>query len=68
MSETDIRMYVVDGHQLRGEQAVRNYCINYTRAGFKQDFRLANGARKMSLQQLIELLERTGHSVEILDQ
>ena len=61
------KIFIINGNELHGEQAVRNYCFNYTRKGFKQDFRLANGARSLPLAQLLELLSKLGHSVETLD-
>lgn len=55
---------LIDGVRCETEQAVRDYAFNYTKKGFKQDFRLASQAYKLPLIQLIELLDSTGHSVE----
>lgn len=65
--------YIIDGVQCVGEQAVRDYCFNYVDPtvkhrtapnGFKQDFRLASIAYTAPIAKLIEVLERTGHTVE----
>lgn len=59
-------VYIIDGVRCDGDQAVRDYCFNYTsgRGGFKQDFRLASQAYKLPVIKLIELLQATGHNVE----
>lgn len=55
---------LIDGVRCETEQAVRDYAFNYTKNGFKQDFRLASNAYKLPLIQLIEILNSTGHTVE----
>lgn len=57
-------MWTINGIQCIDEEAVREYCRNYTSKGFKQDFRLVSGANKLPISQLIELLERLGHDVQ----
>ena len=57
-------MWTINGVQCIDEEAVREYCRNYTTKGFKQDFRLVAGANKLSISELIDLLERLGHTVE----
>jgi hypothetical protein len=55
---------LIDGVRCETEQAVRDYAFNYTKEGFKQDFRLASQANKLPFIQLIELLDSTGHTVQ----
>lgn len=54
---------LIDGVRCETEKAVRDYAFNYTKQGFKQDFRLASQAYRLPLIQLIELLDSTGHTV-----
>lgn len=54
---------LIDGVLCETEQAVRDHAFNYTKAGFKQDFRLAAGAYKLPFVQLLELLDSTGHTI-----
>ena len=56
--------YLIDGVPCVGENAVREYCTEFVKKGFKQDFRLIQGARTLPIDQLISLLELTGHAVE----
>lgn len=60
--------YLIDGIECRGDEAIRNFCLNYTKGKFKQDFRLVAKAmdRKTSAIELIEMLENTGHDVQPL--
>ena len=55
---------LIDGVRCETEKAVRDYAFNYTKQGFKQDFRLASQAYKLPFIQLIELLDSTGHSIQ----
>lgn len=55
---------LIDGKRCETEKDVRDYAFNYTKNGFKQDFRLASGAYKLPFIQLLELLDSTGHTVE----
>lgn len=63
-----MEVYIIDGVRCEGEQAVRDYCFNYTdpktRGGFKQDYRLTVNAYSWPIIKLIELLQATGHTVE----
>jgi len=58
------KIYIIDGVRIETEKALRDYCFNYTKQGFKQDFRLASNAYKLPVIQLIEILGATGHTVE----
>lgn len=55
---------LIDGVRCETEKAVRDYAFNYTKSGFKQDFRLASGAYKLPFVQLLELLDSTGHTIQ----
>ncbi len=55
---------LIDGVVCETEKAVRDYALNFTTSGFKQDFRLASQAYKLPLIQLVELLKSTGHTVQ----
>lgn len=55
---------LIDGVLCETEKDVRDYAFNYTKQGFKQDFRLASNAYKVPLIQLIEILNATGHTVQ----
>ena len=64
--------YTIDGKVFVKESDIRDYATSYgTNAkgrdgkGAKHDFRLVAGAYQLPLIQLIELFERTGHTVEI---
>lgn len=57
------KVYIIDGVRCETEQSVRDYCYNYTKQGFKQDFRLASNAYKLPIINLIEILQSTGHTV-----
>lgn len=59
-------MYRINGQICETEEAVRDYCWNYTTGagGFKQDLRLASVAYSAPLSQLLERLEALGHTVE----
>lgn len=59
-------MWNINGTIINNEQELRDYCFNYTKKGFKQDFRLASQAYKLPPIQLIELLTHLGHQVEEL--
>lgn len=59
--------YKIDGVDCKNESAIRDYCFNFTKSGFKQDFRLASQAYKLPIIQLIEILEATGHTVEKIE-
>lgn len=56
--------FIIDGKSFETEQAVRDYAFNYTKEGFKQDYRLASNAYKLPFAQLVELLDSTGHTVQ----
>lgn len=60
--------YIIDGVRCETEKDVREYAFNYTKNGFKQDFRLASQAYKLPLIQLVELLDSTGHTVEKVEE
>lgn len=55
---------IIDGVRCETEQAVRDHAFNYTKQGFKQDYRLASQAYKLPFMQLLELLDSTGHTIE----
>ena len=59
-------MWNINGTIINNEQELRDYCFNYTKKGFNQDFRLASQAYKLPAIQLIELLNHLGHQVEEL--
>lgn len=54
---------LIDNVRCETEKAVRDYAFNYTKQGFKQDFRIASQAYKLPFIQLIELLDSTGHTI-----
>jgi hypothetical protein len=54
---------LIDGVRCESEKAVRDYAFNYTKQGFKQDFRLASQAYKLPFTQLLDLLDFTGHTI-----
>lgn len=63
--------YLIDGVEVKGDEAVRNFCLDYTPKGsFKQDFRLVSRAtdKRVPAIQLIELLQATGHDVQEVPQ
>jgi hypothetical protein len=59
-------MYRINGIEIADDQALRDYCFNYTegRGGFKQDYRLASVAYSAPIAVLIERLSALGHQVE----
>lgn len=61
--------YLIDGEEINGEKELRDFAINYSPKGkyaFRQDFRLANGARNKPVSELLDLLEQQGAEIQRL--
>lgn len=60
-------MWKIDGKELNSENELREFAMNYSPQGrhaFKQDFRLANGARTKPVSEIIDLLQANGAQIE----
>ena len=61
--------YLIDEVEINSEKELRDFAMNYSPKGknaFKQDFRLANGARNKPVSELLDLLEQQGAEIQRL--
>lgn len=62
--------YIINGVEINSEKELRAFAMDYSpesgRKAFKQDFRLANGARTKPVSDLLDLLEEQGAEIQRL--
>ena len=62
--------YLIDGVEINSEKELRDFAMSYSsekgKKAFKQDFRLANGARTKPVSELLDLLEQQGAEIQRL--
>lgn len=61
--------YLIDEVEINSEKELRDFAMSYSPKGknaFKQDFRLANGARTKPVSELLDLLEQQGAEIQRL--